>query len=543
MTQKIQREIQKKTKKESQKKTQKENSKKTPNEIQKDQNVNPSEFSEWYLRILEDAEIIDTRFPIKGMPVYRGWAVFIIRKMQKYLEELLEESGHEPTLFPVLIPEDILGKEKDHIAGFEEEVFWVTHAGANELDRRMALRPTSETSMYEMFGIWIRSHTDLPLKIHQSCTVYRYDTKHTRPLIRGREFLWNEGHSAHVDWADAKKNLAEIEEIYGKLINQLLCLPFAINIRPEWDKFPGATNTYAFDTIMPDGRTLQIATSHDLGQNFSRVFEITFENEEGGHDYIYQTSYGPGFGRLLAAAISIHGDEKGLVLPPAIAPIQVVIIPILFKKSDNAAILEYAANIEKILKRNGIRTRIDAGEGHPGAKFYHWEMKGVPLRLEVGPRDFEANSMIVVRRDTREKLQVGFDELSSKNTDKIPDENINEIPNKNINENKIRTNTNKIHKILDEISLNLRKTAEKKFTGRFFEAKTMDDIEKYTGQGIIVSGWCGEKECADAIEMHGSILNVSEGIGEGGVIKPDKIHRICPACGGSGMEIRVARTY
>ena len=286
--------------------------------------------SEWYHNILEKADIIDSRNPVKGMLIYKKWGIYIIREMQRYLEDLLEENGHEPTLFPVLIPEDTLGKETDHIAGFEDEVFWVTHAGKNKLDRRLALRPTSETAINDMFSLWIRSHTDLPMKVHQSCAVYRYETKHTRPLIRGREFLWNEGHAAHADAEDAEKNVELIKNIYTRLIQDFLCLPFIIDERPEWDKFPGADSTYAFDTLMPDGRTLQIATVHNLGQNFSKVFGIDYIDSDGEHKYAYQTTYGPGFGRLLAAAISIHGDDKGLILPPQVAPVQLVIIPIVF---------------------------------------------------------------------------------------------------------------------------------------------------------------------------------------------------------------------
>lgn len=457
--------------------------------------------SEWYHKILDDAEIVDSRYPIKGMPVYRKWGLFIIREMQRYLEKMLDESGHEPTLFPVLISEDTLGKETKHITGFEEQVFWVTHAGTNELERRLALRPTSETPIYEMFKLWIRSHTDLPLKVYQSCTVYRYETKHTRPLIRGREFLWNEGHSAHVDKKDVKRNIKEIQKIYSKLIKELLCISFVINKRPEWDRFPGAVDTYAFDTLMPDGKTLQIATMHNLGQNFSRVFEITYETETGGHEHVYQTSYGPSFGRLLAAVICIHGDDKGLILPPRIAPLQVIIIPIVFKESDTGKIMKYAEEAKERLNSLGIRAEIDSGEERPGAKFYHWEMKGVPLRLEIGPRDLKEKKITVVRRDTGEKSQIKFEEID------------------------------RIEKIFDDISESLRKRAEGKFEGRLFKVNKLKDVEKYVGRGIISLGWCNKKECAERIEEHADILCSDE--------NPMK----CIICNGPGREVRIARTY
>jgi len=372
------------------------------------------DFSNWYHKILEDAGILDMRYPVKGMIIYRKWGLFIIREMQRFLEQRLEDAGHEPCLFPVLISEDVLEKEAEHIAGFEDQVFWVTHAGKNPLERRLALRPTSETPMYESFSLWIRSHTDLPLKVHQSAAVYRYETKHTRPLIRGREFLWNEGHAAHATPEGAAENVEEIKRIYRELITGLLCIPAVIDRRPEWDKFPGATETYAFDTIMPDGKTLQIGTVHTLGQNFSKVFNIQFETADGKKEYVWQSSYGPSFGRLLSALIGIHGDAKGLVLPPKIAPVQAVIVPVIFKKTgeETARILDYAEKIRERLVSLGVRAEIDTGDRRPGDKYYYWEMKGVPLRIEAGPRDLKAEKVVYARRDTGEKKELSFDDLS-----------------------------------------------------------------------------------------------------------------------------------
>jgi prolyl-tRNA synthetase len=468
-----------------------------------EKNTKKQNFSQWYHKILEDAEIVDTRYPVKGMLVYKKWGLFIIRQMQRHLEKLLEDVGHDPCLFPVLIPDDILGKETEHIAGFEQQVFWVTHAGANPLERRLALRPTSETPVYEMFSLWVRSHTDLPLKVHQSVAVYRYETKHTRPLIRGREFLWNEGHSVHGSLSDAEGNIEEINRIYGNLIREFLCIPFIINKRPEWDRFPGALDTFAFDTLMPDGKTLQIATAHNLGQNFSRVFDIEFETEDGKKEHGWQSSYGPSFGRLLAALISIHGDDKGLVLPPEVAPIQVIIVPILFKKTqeENKGVLDYAKEIEDKLNSLGIRVKTDAGDEHPGAKYYKWEMRGVPIRVEVGPRDLKAGKVTVARRDNGSKSEIGFDEIEG------------------------------IEKMFADISDNLKEKAEEKFEGGFFKAGNMGEIEDCVGKGIITSGWCGEKGCAEKIEEVVSILSVGDG-SEG-----------CAVCGGSGKEIKVAKTY
>jgi len=459
------------------------------------------QLGEWYHKILKDSEIIDSRYPIKGMLVYRRWGMFIIRSMQRELETMLENAGHEPTLFPVLIPENILGKETEHIAGFEDEVFWITHAGSNKLDVKLALRPTSETPIYEMFSLWIRSYSDLPLKVHQSCAVYRYETKHTRPLIRGREFLWNEGHSAHINYEDAEKNINEIKEIYKKLITEFLCLPFIADKRPEWDKFPGAEYTLACDTIIPDGKTLQIATAHHLGQNFSRVFDIKYEDENGEQQFVHQTSYGPSFGRLLAATILVHGDEKGLVLPPKIAPVQVIIVPIVFK-GKTEGIYEYADKIKEKLDSLGIRNTTDNSDKHAGEKYYYWEMKGVPVRFEVGPRDLKANKVFVARRDTGEKFALDFDEI------------------------------NKIYEIFKDIEDNLRGDAKKKFEDKFFKAENFDEILKFAGKGIVVSGWCGEKSCADEIEKHCDIIAVEDGK-----------EIACPVCGGFGYRIGLAKTY
>lgn len=463
------------------------------------------DFSEWYHRILAEAELVDDRYPIKGMTVYRRWGMFILKRIRDKLEADLEADGHEPTQFPVLIPEDVLGKEGEHIAGFEEQVFWVTHAGKTPLERKMALRPTSETAMYPMFALWVRSHTDLPVKVHQTCFVYRYETKHTRPLIRGREFMWNEGHTAFATNEDAEKNIEKIREIYGDLIENFLCIPVMVNRRPDWDKFPGAVYTLAFETLMPDGRVLQLATAHNLGQNFSKVFNIAYETESGGREFAYQTSYGPGFGRLLAAVASIHGDERGLVLPPKVAPIQVIIIPVLRKDADKEKIFDYAKKIKERLIKSGVRAEIDESDEHPGAKYYRWEMRGVPVRVEVGGREVEGGSLTYVRRDNRVKSVWGREDLKK----------LGEV----------------VEDTFKDIEDNLMSKARKRFDERIFEAKTEDDLDKHLGKGVVVCGWCGKTECAKPIESRGTILTIEDG------------KTRCVVCGGSGSRIKVAKTY
>ncbi len=428
----------------------------------------------------------------------------IIKKMSDFLAELLEENGHEPLTMPVLIPETLLFKESKHIAGFEEQVFWVTHAGKNKLDEKLALRPTSETPLYEMFKLWVRSHQDLPFKIHHPSAVYRYETKHTRPLIRGREFLWNEGHTALESPESVEENGRDIKRIYIQLINDLLCIPYQFNQRPDWDKFPGAVGTYAFDTIMSDGKTLQIATWHNLGQTFSKVFNLTYEDEKGQHQYVYQSSYAPSFGRLIAALLSIHGDDHGLVLPPKVAPVQVVIIPILFKSSEKKAILDYVEKIKKELKQADLRVKVDASEERPGAKFYHWEMKGVPLRLEVGPKDLKERKITVVRRNNMKKEQVNLKGISAQ-----------------------------IKKILEEIEKDMRKKAEKHFKERLFQAKNLPELKKYLGKGIVTVGWCQDMGCAEELDKTGASFLTVEG-----EKKAD-----CVICGKKGKEVKMAKAY
>ncbi len=458
------------------------------------------DLSGWYHELLEKADVVDGRYPVKGMLIYKGWGLSMIKRMQQYLEDMLDLDGHQPVLFPVLIPEEILGKETEHIAGFEEEVYWVTHAGGNELERRLSLRPTSETPIYEMFKLWIRSHTDLPFKVHQSCAVYRYETKHTRPLIRGREFLWNEGHSAHADGDDVKSHMEEIKKIYLRLINELLCIPFVVNSRPEWDRFPGADESCAFDTLMPDGRTLQVATVHDLGRNFSKAFGLTFENESGEHELAYTSSYGPSFGRLLAAVICIHGDDVGLILPPKIAPLQVVVIPIVFKKSQRDEILSYAGDIEQKMRDDGFRVAVDDSDERPGSKYFFWEMKGVPLRIEVGPRDLKQGKLTIVRRDTGEKKQIGLAELD-------------------------------VESMFEEITSSIRERAKKRFRDGFHTVGGLDEIRDHAGKGILRVGWCGNKECANSIEEYVDILSVNEE------------RAVCVVCGSEGVEVLAAKTY
>ena len=361
-------------------------------------------FSEWFNQIIQVAGLLDHRYPIKGCEVMLPLGTNILRRSTNMLEEMLRENGNQEVVFPLFIPENLLRKEKDHIKGFEEEVYYVTHAGKNKLDEKLVLRPTSETSMYPMFSLWIRSHRDLPLKVFQTVSVFRYETKMTKPLIRMREIMFfNESHTAHKDWEDAEKEIQSATQIYSEHFANNLALAFLISKRPSWDTFPGAVYTKAFDIIMPDGKFMQIGTVHNLGDNFSKPFNIKFKDENEDDQYVHQTCYGIST-RSLAALVAMHGDDKGLVLPPKIAPTQILIIPILFKK-DREKILDHCRSLVSRLKKK-FRVYLDDRDDSVGSKIYDWEIKGIPIRIEIGPKEIEKNVVTLIRRYDGDKSTI-----------------------------------------------------------------------------------------------------------------------------------------
>jgi len=443
-------------------------------------------FSEWFDEVLFNADILDYRYPVKGFAVYKGWGWRIVRKIIQMLEERLEASGHNPMLFPVVIPEDYFAKEAEHIEGFRAEVFWITQAGNRKLARKMLLRPTSETAMYPLFSYWIRSHADLPLKVFQSVPVYRYETKATRPLLRMREFLWNEAHTAHKDWEDAERQVQEAVRIYKEVFRRL-GLGFLILKRPDFDKFAGAVYSLAFDAWNPDGRVNQIGTVHNLGENFAKAFDITYEDVDGSHKYVFQTCYGFGISRTLAALISQHGDDHGLVLPPEVAPVQVIVIPIPYKGVEEE-VKKYSREVYERIKREGIRVQIDESGDQPGEKFYRWEMFGVPVRVEVGPKDLEERQVTLSERVNLKRSRVKVEEM-------IPA--IREL----------------FVKITNELAERSLKTMEEMIVNaRSLEALKSAIKEKKIGR----VNWCGRLECAEKIreesggEIRGHRFDVDE---------------------------------
>lgn len=427
-------------------------------------------FAEWYNQVVKVAGLIDQRYPVKGCEVIMPLGTAILRNATNLLEDALKKNGNKETLFPLFIPEEFLEKEAEHIKGFGSEVYYVTHAGENRLEKRLVLRPTSETSIYPMFALWIRSYNDLPLKIFQTVSVFRYETKMTKPLVRMREVMFfNESHTAHESWDDAEQEVRAAVELYSKHFRESLALPFLVLRRPEWDKFPGAAYTIALDVIMPDGKRLQIGTAHNLGENFSRPFNIQFLDRDQKKKFVNQACYGVST-RPLAAVVAIHGDDRGLVLPPAIAPYHAVIVPILTKEQKER-VLEKARHLRDRLAPE-FRVHLDEREISPGAKFYDWELRGVPIRIEIGPKDIERKTVVVVRRDTGEK--------------------INEI------EAKIST---RVRETLEKVQKNLYAKALAFHNSMIVHAKSRDEIGKAVESGRFARAmWCGDEKCAKITE-------------------------------------------
>lgn len=371
-------------------------------------------FSEWYTQVCSEqgADLVDTRYSVAGFVVHKPWAFRILRRIYDLLDEEVEKDGHEPFLFPTVIPEENLMKEKEH-AGFAPDVFWVTHAGDSKLDRRVALRPTGETALYPMYALWIRSHNDLPFKRYQSrITVFRNE-KTTRPFLRGREFMFYETHDAFETHEEAMKQIKTDMLIMRRVAFEKLKLPFIFLKRPKWDKFLGAVDTYAGDTIMPDGKRNQMSSTHDLGHNFAKAYDVKFKDKDGEMKYCWQTCFGPGIYRMMAAIIGIHGDDNGLILPSAVAPLQAVIIPITFSKKPeiNNKIVMKCRAVEEMINKEGFTAFTDLSEETPGFKFNKWELLGVPLRIEIGPREVSNDYITIINRIEKKKEKINIKDL------------------------------------------------------------------------------------------------------------------------------------
>jgi len=426
-------------------------------------------FSEWFTQIIQKCELADLRYNIKGFLVFQPWSVLAMEKMYDYLENILREKGHKPYWFPTVIPEENLKKESSHISGFTPAVFWVTHGGKKKFEEKLALRPTSETAFYQMFNLWIRSYNDLPLKTYQRAQVFRHETKATRPFLRNREFYWIETHCAHASEQDAFKQVKEDMQTTQEFLHDTLGVPFIFFERPAWDKFPGAYRTFAADALNPDGKIIQQPSTHIISPKFVKAFDVKFTDKDGKEKYCYTTCYGPAISRIFGSIVITHGDDKGLKFPWEIAPVQIVIIPIDKKLNEKAEALK-----KEISKFASVE--IDYSDKRPGEKFNYWEMKGVPIRIDLGLKDFEKKEITIFRRDLDKK-----ETLPEKQTIK------------------------KIKEIAEEFTGNLIKKADKVFDGRIRNAKNLADIKKIVGENAIARcDFCsvekdGEK-CAEIIE-------------------------------------------
>jgi prolyl-tRNA synthetase len=434
-----------------------------------------SDFSEWFSEVIAKTQLSDIRYNVKGFVVFREWAVLCMEEMYRSFERELQRKGHLPIWFPAVIPESFFMKEAEHVKGFTPEVFWITHAGTEKLQEKLALRPTSETAMYTMYSQWIRSWRDLPLKLYQRCQVWRYETKATRPFIRSREFHWIEGHDVFATKEEAENQVREDMDTTEQVMHKKFGVPFIFFRRPEWDKFAGAVYTFAADTLMPDGKVIQQPSTHFLGQNFAKAFDIKFIDKNEKEQVVWQTCYGPAISRIFASVIAIHGDDKGLIFPPEIAPVQVVIVPIP-KAGQEEKVNAKCESIKALLEKEGLKVRADYSENKPGWKFNHWEMMGVPVRIEIGPRDMENMQAVLVRRDTGEKRT-------------IPETDIYHA----------------IKEAGPSITYNLVKKADEWFSSMLHEAKDLHELESQLQKGGFVRiDFCSRGEegrkCAEKIK-------------------------------------------
>ena len=459
------------------------------------------DFSRWYLDVVRKGGFIDQRSPVKGCDVITPWGYALWEIMQREFDAMIKEKGVQNAYFPLFIPESLIKKEEEHFAGFKAEAVVATRAGTEEFSDPLIVRPTSEMIMYYMYKLWIRSYHDLPVKINQWNNVVRWDTKVTKPFIRSREFLWQEGHTAHATKDEAEKFLNEIIALYAKMYELFATEPLKL-IRPKHDTFPGAGYTVVFDTLMQDGKVVQGPGSHFLGQKFSKALDISFTDEQQKKQHVWQTCWGMTT-RQIGMLLMHHGDDKGAVLPPAVAPVQVVIIPILFKGKEEPVL----ARAREAAKKIKARCHVDERNQSAGFKFNEWELKGVPLRVEIGPKDVEANHVTVVRRDTGGKIIV---------------KELSEIP-----------------KILGDVQKSMLEKSRAFLKENVRNASTKEEAKKALLQGGFVRvQWCGSQECDKSFK--------SESGGEirGTALREEKPSGKCFYCSGTSKHVAyVAKAY
>jgi prolyl-tRNA synthetase len=465
------------------------------------------DFGKWYLEVLQKSKLTDYS-AVSGCIVLRPDAYFIWEQIQKFLDKEFKKSGIKNVYFPLFIPEKFLAKEKEHVEGFSPEVAWVTHAGSSKLDERLAVRPTSETIMYPSYSKWIRSWRDLPMRYNQWNNVVRWEFKHAVPFLRSREFLWNEGHTVFAIEKEALAEEKEILRIYKKIVEDVLALPGIVGRKSDKEKFAGAVFTSTIEHLLPDGKAIQGPDFHYDGQKFSKAFNISFLDEKKKKQYAWQNTFGFST-REIGIMIAVHGDDKGLVLPPKVAHIQVVIVPIYDSKTKNE-ILKEAKRVKEELKGK-FRVEMDDRNGFsPGFKFNEWELKGVPIRIEIGPKDVKSKQVVMVRRDTGKKETVKINKVSTK-----------------------------VKELLDEIHENLLEKASKFLEENTHKVKTYDEFKKALKKGgMIQTCWCGNRACEDKIkdDTGAKITNMP--------FKHEKVFCNCISCGKKAKFVaNFARTY
>ena len=425
-----------------------------------------TDFSQWYTDVVLKTELVDYG-PVKGTMVIRPYGYAIWENIQKDLDRRFKETGHKNAYFPMFIPQSFLMKEAEHVEGFAPEVAVVTHAGGEQLAEPLIVRPTSETIIGHMYSKWIKSYRDLPILINQWANVVRWE-KTTRPFLRTSEFLWQEGHTVHANEEEAMEETLTMLKVYQDFAKETLAIPVFTGRKTEKEKFAGALATFGMEAMMLDGKSLQAGTSHYMGQNFAKAFDMKFLDKDGELKFGYSTSWGVST-RLIGAIIMAHGDQRGLVLPPKVAPIQAIIIPIAAHKG---GVIEKAKEIEGLLCKQDIRAETDTRDMSPGWKFNEWEMKGVPLRIEVGPRDIENNQVVLCRRDNLEKQVVSMDNL-------------------------VQT----IKAVLETIQKDMLVKSQKNRDAKVTEADSLDGILKgVENKNFVKAGWCGCRECEDKVK-------------------------------------------
>lgn len=423
------------------------------------------DFAKWYTDVVKKAELIDYS-SVKGCMVIKPAGYAIWELIQQQLDARFKATGVENVYMPMFIPESLLNKEKDHVAGFAPEVAWVTHGGMNPLQERLCVRPTSETLFCDFYKNDIQSYRDLPRVYNQWCSVVRWE-KETRPFLRSREFLWQEGHTAHATAEDAENRTIQMLNVYADFCEEILAMPVIKGRKTDKEKFAGAEATYTIEALMHDGKALQSGTSHNFGDGFAKAFGIQYTDKDNSLKYVHQTSWGMST-RLIGAIIMAHGDDSGLVLPPKVAPVQIMVIPVLQKKE---GVLEKAAELKERLSK--FRVKVDDSDKSPGWKFSEQEMRGIPIRIEIGPKDIEANKCVMVRRDTGEKIEVSLDNLEDAAAN-----------------------------ILDKIQIEMLERAREHVATHTYTAIDYEGFEETINQkpGFIKAMWCGEQACEDEIK-------------------------------------------